>query len=112
MDLKEEIEKMELRVKELEEENAKLKDEKGWLYGDGISDRALTHGLFAVNTDKLPENYQKVKIDIKLFENLWKALKIFGKDDIYVYVKNDFPLVITTDKDSNVGFVLAPKGEG
>ena len=110
MSLKEEVEKLEQRVAELEKENEELKKQKSdrqWIEPI-MSDRTLTTALCAVNIEQLPKDYQRAEFNIKMFEKVFKQLKVFETDSFVLYVKKDYPAILTT-KDTNTGLVIAPR---
>lgn len=108
MSLKEEVEEMEEKIKQLEKENEALKKEKPNWIESAVLDKAMTHGVVAIN--KLPEGYQRARCSIELLSTIINMMKKLNKeDDVWVFVKDDYPILLTENKDSRYGLVLAPK---
>jgi len=105
MSLKEDVEVMENRIKELEEENKNLKKDKpNWMEQVAL-DNCMVKGFCAVND---LSGYKHSKIDIKEFLKVLKAIQAFEISEIVVSVNDNHPILFRSSKKDKIAMVLAP----
>jgi len=72
-----------------------------------LLDKDFVSGLGKVELDG---KEQTVKLSVDRLEKLLKIAKLISIDDaVYITVETDKPIFIRTEKDSDMGLLLAPR---
>jgi hypothetical protein len=81
----------------------------------GLSEIKLSDLLLKCNEKGKKELFvtPKNKYPFEFVDKVLKILKLMNREDIFIYEKNSFPLLIVIDSGENkkVGFAVAPKLE-